>query len=534
MREQEIGSLLWSKVAVEGKSYSAIWRPSDQGSPLPAKPEEPTPLHILYFCDAHGNLFSEAEGIASFPARLQAQRASIEGDVLILSGGDDHGAGNPWDVFMATDSGKSPSYELYEAAGLDAFTIGNHDLDWGADRFAAVLGASSIPAVVSNNLNTSPLRSLTDEALVFEFEDKLVGVLGLANYSDVLEAKSLFEDPREALLPYMEELSECLNCLIVISHLGYENQLPIDDHGILKQIPTNTLVCGSHSHLTIPPLDSEWLPTHYLQSSSQFKVYGHAHWKPGQPWLAKNQATDHLPLISPTPSDLSIKESLKDEIERRGTVEFDHGSFRLEQDTGQRYREENPRLNWSCDQLWELADSLNKGPFPSLVGLCARFLGSGSLDGKMNTSSWYRNFPYGDRLASFLIPKELLQAFLQSNAQRLLLPDHYLESAGWLQFDRTLRQTITSSDSTVSLTTFSFENDTDKANNTDKIRLFTQAYVACGSGGYRQRFERLNFQPEDVTVYPLSLREYLWGQAKLADSNKSNPLDGRLKIMPPI
>lgn len=532
MGEQQCGSLLWSKVAVEGKSYSAIWRRSDKGSPLPEKPKASSPLNILYFCDAHGNLFSESEKLASFPARLKAQREAIEGDFLMLGGGDDFGAGNPWDVFMATDSRKNPGYELYEAAGVDAFTIGNHDLDWGADRLATVLETSSVPAVVSNNLSTSPLGSVTYDALVFEFDDKLVGVLGLANYSDVIEAKSLFKDPSEALGPFMEELSECLNCLIVISHLGYENQLPIDDHGILKTVPTHTLVCGAHSHLTIPPIDDQWLAANYLQSSSQFKVFGHAQWKRGHAWVVKNQPAENLPGIPPNPGDISIKESLQAEIDRRGTVEFDHSSFRLEQDSGQRYRKENPRLNWACDQVWNLADSLNKEPFPHMVGLCARFLGSGSLDGWMDSSDWYRNFPYGDRLASFLIPRELLQAFLQSNVQRLLLPDHYLESDGWLQFDRTLKQSIITDGTTASVMSFLFENDAYEAGKSGKIRLFTQAYVACGSGGYRQKFESLNFQPEDVSVYPISLREYLWEQAKLANTNKSNPLDGRLKINP--
>jgi hypothetical protein len=530
MREEQNDSLLWSRCPVEGKPYQATWTPHSAGRALPAIPASPAALEILYFCDAHGKLFSDDNKQASCPSRLGELKNSIASDALMLAGGDDHGSGNPWDTFLADGADHSPCYFLYEAAGLDAFTIGNHDLDWGADALARVLEATSIPVVVSNLKADSPLQHVTYPAIVFEFQDKLVGLLGLANYSDVLEAKSLFRDPSNALKPYLADLEDRVNCLIVISHLGFEYQKPVDDHEILKQVSENTLVCGSHSHLTIPDLEGKDNEQNYLQSSSQFQVYGHAQWTSDSFWKIKNVPIAHLLLLTPTKEDMLAKSSLKSELKRRGQVSFSHRSFKAENDPGDRYRKENPRLNWSCDALRSTAQTLHREASPFIVGLCARFLGNAQLNGELDISDWYLNFPYGDRLSSFLVPWDILPALLQGNAQRLLKPAYYLESTGWLQFDHSLRQSINFDENSATIEDFSLYGEPFEPGKHDKLRLFTQAYVACGSGGYRHCFNTLGIEPEDIQIYPFSLRETLWTHAGANGPTTEDPLDGRLTI----
>jgi len=133
-------------------------------------------------------------------------------------------------------------------------------------------------------------------------------------------------------------------------------------------------------------------------------------------------------------------------------------------------------------------------------------------------------------LSSFLIPWASLPEFLEANAQRLLYPTHYIEEQGWLQFSHNLRYCIKNAATKPKVSAIYFEDEAYQANSYDYIRLITQAYVSCGSGGYRERFKKLGISPLELEISPLSLREILWNRAQVEGPFTQSPLDSRLQV----
>ena len=104
--------------------------------------DRPFRLRLIHFNDLHGRLADVTpesvkpvfSRIAGFIRRARDEYAGrLDAGVLVLAAGDDligarvaELAGTRPDQFRC-----NPAYRLYARAGVDAWGIGNHDLDWG-------------------------------------------------------------------------------------------------------------------------------------------------------------------------------------------------------------------------------------------------------------------------------------------------------------------------------------------------------------------------------------------------------------------
>jgi len=259
-------------------------------------------LEVFSFNDLHGqwgNLAAEA----AWPRRLATLREA-RARSLLFGLGDDHAGGTIWDATMEMP-GAGAVYPLLAASGVDALTLGNHDLDWGVPQLVEKLAATpALPVVATHLLPESPLAPVTWRALIFEVQGALVGVVAALNLTETREAHDHLMPPT-CVVPWARAMHDLVDHLIVLSHLGTEA-----DVTLAAQLPRDTLLLGSHRHEVRTSLPNTTAPRPaYLQAGHNGSHLGHARWTP-QGWRTRAVPAQELPTLKPGPAEARAREAL--------------------------------------------------------------------------------------------------------------------------------------------------------------------------------------------------------------------------------
>ena len=119
---------------------------------------------ILHTNDTHGADLDE-EG-ASFGmagvAQLKKDFEAAGADVLLVSAGDSI-MGKP---LVSADQGKS-AIEFMNAAGYDAMTVGNHELDFGIDNLKALAKDADFPILCADITTEADGKTVFDSNKIF-------------------------------------------------------------------------------------------------------------------------------------------------------------------------------------------------------------------------------------------------------------------------------------------------------------------------------------------------------------------------------
>ena len=133
---------------------------------------------ILHTNDTHGADLDE-EG-ASFGmagvAQLKKDFEAAGADVLLVSAGDSI-MGKP---LVSADQGKS-AIEFMNAAGYDAMTVGNHELDFGIDNLKALAKDADFPILCADMTTEADGKTVFDSNKIFE-----IGGVKVARVLDIM------------------------------------------------------------------------------------------------------------------------------------------------------------------------------------------------------------------------------------------------------------------------------------------------------------------------------------------------------------
>lgn len=215
----------------------------------------PVPLTFLHTNDLHGALYADSKGepdrggAAQLVGLIERERASAPGPLFYLDAGDGFQG-----TYISNYSRGEAVFEIWNAAGLDAMALGNHEFDWGLEVLRARLEQAHF-ALLAANLQTESGQPL-DEVLpgispyaVLHAEGIRVGVLGLT-YHDLATVvrASAIEGIRslagmDAVERYLPELQDQADLVVVLSHLGLDG-----DHALARAFPEISLIIGGHSH----------------------------------------------------------------------------------------------------------------------------------------------------------------------------------------------------------------------------------------------------------------------------------------------
>ena len=197
-------------------------------------------IHILAVNDMHAQL-------DVFPklAALADSLRTADPSLLIFSAGDNR-TGNP-----INDKYILPGYpmvSLMNQMGFNGSTLGNHDFD--AHSLKRLVGLSNFRYICANVFPDDSLGIRLVPYQVFDVEGLKVGVIGAIQLSpkgipsthpDNLTG--IHFKPAQEVMPQYEWLSQQCDVTILLSHLGYP-----DDLEIAKAFPWLDLIIGGHTH----------------------------------------------------------------------------------------------------------------------------------------------------------------------------------------------------------------------------------------------------------------------------------------------
>ena len=238
------------------------------------------PVVILHWNDFHGQVYpmrfssGEVGGIRAISAVVRAEAATVgEENLLVLDAGD-------W--YQGTPEGMLPEgrmiIDLFNALGVDATTIGNHDFDLGVDTLRSLIEAAGFP-VLGGNILLPDRSGPVDYALphvIIERGGIRFGIVGVVTeetkrilMTEIAQGLE-FEDPVPVVRRSVEALrAEGAECLIVLSHLGEEG-----DVRLATEVEGIDLILGGHSHTRIDPRIDPTHGTVIAQASSNGALVG--------------------------------------------------------------------------------------------------------------------------------------------------------------------------------------------------------------------------------------------------------------------
>ncbi len=212
-------------------------------------------LTILHTNDLHAHLSSfadpylgpEAGGVARLSTLIRQVREENPHTLLLDAG--DRFSGTTLSVLFEGEA------ELVFTCllGYDALALGNHDFDFGQERLRYLKERLIHPPMIAANISCSPDgRSFTIPYIYKEIEGLRILIVGLSTPETPYTTRPrnvkglTFASPAKSLRLVMEREQGKYDLLIVLSHIGYE-----EDRALAQEVPGIDLIVGGHSHTKI-------------------------------------------------------------------------------------------------------------------------------------------------------------------------------------------------------------------------------------------------------------------------------------------
>ena len=226
---------------------------------------------IYFTSDTHGHIFPvnyaanrpEASGLLNMAAQIEK-----DGDTLVLDGGDSL-QGTPLVQYYLEHRAHWPLHPVavaFNAMGLDYFTLGNHDFNFGYEALEAFLGAMRGQCLCANVQDLGGRLPLKPWAVRTLANGLRVGVTGIVtDYVNVWEQPQNLEQLRitdafEAARAAREALRPECDVCVCIYHGGFEEELAtgrlLSDSGenvacrIARELDFDLLLTG-HQHMAV-------------------------------------------------------------------------------------------------------------------------------------------------------------------------------------------------------------------------------------------------------------------------------------------
>jgi 2',3'-cyclic-nucleotide 2'-phosphodiesterase / 3'-nucleotidase / 5'-nucleotidase len=275
---------------------------NDAGGPI-------VPVTILHHNDSHGNLYKGSfVGYTQLATLIKQERAYNPNRTLLLSSGDNIQGDAMMYYFKSAPLGYAadgtplaapltthPMMAVMNAMGYDAWTLGNHEFNFGKDIFTAVIGQAGFPTLQANvqddgQYGLGPLVDPYVEKTIGP-ENVKVAILGIGNHRvPNYELPSnipglTFSDPIAKTQELSAQLRPTNDVVIALTHIGFaENPASVEvdanvDTNLVAQTGGLDAVIGGHSHTN--PVTGfggyKYLPTYVVDANGVPVIINHAY-----------------------------------------------------------------------------------------------------------------------------------------------------------------------------------------------------------------------------------------------------------------
>lgn len=190
-------------------------------------------LDIIYTSDTHGHVYP-IDYAGNRPCNESllniASEIKKDGNTLILDGGDSL-QGTPLTQYYLANADKydyHPVAEAFNAMGLDFFTLGNHDFNFGYEVIRDYLNAMKAKCLCANVEDLGGELKLSKTAIVTLENGLRIGLSGVVtDWVNVWEqadniAKTKVTDPVIAAKKALDEIKDKCDITVLIYHGGLE------------------------------------------------------------------------------------------------------------------------------------------------------------------------------------------------------------------------------------------------------------------------------------------------------------------------
>ena len=230
---------------------------------LPASVQAATQrLTLLHFNDFHGQIqpYTDPDsgrsvgGLARLATLVREIRAEDPSRaVILLFAGDMLQGTLTSSLFFGW-----PDTGLFNALGVDAAAMGNHELDYGQDSFRDLAARAHYPILAANVEVAGLPLGVRPYAFLEPSGGPRVAVLGLTT-DDLVTATHprnsvgiSIQDPATVAQALVPALAERSDVLVVLSHLGLQG-----DRRIAAQVRGVDIIVGGHNHYAFAEPKSE-------------------------------------------------------------------------------------------------------------------------------------------------------------------------------------------------------------------------------------------------------------------------------------
>lgn len=208
-------------------------------------------LTILHTNDIHSNLmpfdhktYGPSIGGTARRAELIRRLQTNDPGALILDAGDLF-QGTP---FYSVFKGEA-DHKLAVAAGIEATTIGNHELDNGIDNLKKQIAASGIRMLCCNVFDRASNRLVFPPYHIFVRNGVMVAVIGSIGNEAWLDADRKYCEPMECrdqttmVRQVARRIRPYVDLIVVLSHAGIDF-----DERMAAEIAEIDVIIGGHTH----------------------------------------------------------------------------------------------------------------------------------------------------------------------------------------------------------------------------------------------------------------------------------------------
>lgn len=180
-------------------------------------------------------------------ARIASAISEYRDDnTLVLNSGELNGT-----LYFSLFKGEV-DFKVFNAIGLDAYELGNHEFDEGESRLAELIDLAEFP-VISGNIHptsSSPLYGSDIQPYVIkEVDGELVAILGVLKVEKTRESSLVtdaveFDEEIASVKAHVSTLQQKgVNKIIVLSHLGYDF-----DQVLARNVTDVDVIIGGDTH----------------------------------------------------------------------------------------------------------------------------------------------------------------------------------------------------------------------------------------------------------------------------------------------
>ncbi len=178
-------------------------------------------------------------------ASYMKKNGSAESSTLLLNAGDDF-QGSP----ISTITKGASQIQLLNVLQPHAFTLGNHEFDYGRNSLIEILRTATFPVISANIYDRSTNASFVKQYVVLQIGNLKIGIIGLMTTElptlsipknvEHLEVRSL-SATLNSIVPVLKKNN--VDLIIALTHQGVT-----EDILLAVQCPDLDVIVGGHSH----------------------------------------------------------------------------------------------------------------------------------------------------------------------------------------------------------------------------------------------------------------------------------------------